>query len=468
MPSQTRQREQLPIDRRGAVPWLWLPYLASPILFGFVIKVFPLDHTKAGLAVVATLGALLFFGTVPRAINRSFLAFTGALILTGVILYLPFWALKAKNNSATADVKPVYSYRDAKANPDAFAKWWNLFVDEVVRTNAIVFEIDPDGTPFQGTLPFRPRPGANVDFYKGRITINNQGYRGEDFPRDKNDVYRILVVGDSVTFGQTLFPDSRSWPVVLQDLAAQNLRCAKPIQIVNGAVNGFRIRNAIDRVHRDYTWLKPDLVLSYFGWNTMQDLGINPSVAAPPAPPATKSRKEIARWYVQKAVVSLINEVESRFAGVLGEMLGTSKNEVDSETAELLRKVRTSVLHADYLELIEQSHRFGYSLALLNFNTAVGPNAPEDAKAFYQSVSHAVRPLLKQVQIHNIMLRELATATGTTFIDTGADLYGKYDDDLYIDIVHFTTKGDIALARNVFSGIRPLLLANPNLGCRPR
>ena len=453
--------------RRSSASWVWLAYLATPLLFGVMVKVFPLDNAKAGLAVVVSLCLVALVGVLSRGLARAIVAFGGAVVMAAVVFYLPFWALRASDR-AVGDARPVYSFRDAKANPDAFAKWWNLFVEEVVRTNAIVFERDPEGTRFQGELPYRPRPGASVEFYKGRIVINNRGYRGDDIPTSKGDDYRILTIGDSATFGQTLFPESRTWSAILQDLIGRELQCARPVKVINGGVNGFRLHDAIDRIGRDHAWLKPDMVLSYFGWNTMIDLGIDPPNVAPPAPPTPNERLQVVRWYAERAVASLVNEVRSRSPTVIAEMLGTTRSSKDVGRAALLAKARAGRLHADYLELIEQSRRLGHTLVFLSFNTAATPDSPEDAKRFYQSVTHAFRSLLTQIDIHNEMVRELAAETATAYVDTSANLHGRYDDDLYLDIVHFTPKGDLAMARNVFRGIRPMLLADARLRCRPR
>lgn len=464
----TRARTAFPRTPHRAQGLPWMIYLASPLLLGLIAKVFPLDRLRSGLVLGSVLMVLVAVGWLLESrLRKVAVAGTGVILLVAM-LCLPFVALQGSTR-APADIRPAYSYVDAKADPAAFAKWWNLFVDEVVRTNAIVLERDPRGTPFNGELPYRPIPGANANFHRGRISINSLGYRGDDVSREKGrDVYRIVAVGDSTTFGQTLFPDSLPWPARLQRVIAQDLVCDRRIEVLNGGVNGYRLRNAIDRIRNDFDWLKPDLVLSYFGWNTMIDLGINPVPPPSLQPPKSTDQWSVVRWYVRKASSDFVSSMRSRIASSADEFLGVTDRSDDGDTRLLLAAARKSILHADYLSFIDQSGRLGHRLAFLSFNTAVTNDSPEDVKAFYQSITHAFRPLLKQVEIHDLMLREVARETGTPFLDTGTDLHGNYDEDLYIDAVHFTSKGDMRLARNVFRELRPLLIAEPRLRCRPR
>ena len=443
-------------------PWQWLPLLVSPFIFGIMVRIFPLDREKAVTAVLLTLVAIALFGLLSRRWMRFTPVVAGSALLS-VILSIHFWAVVLKGQSSATPVKAVYSFRAAKADPEAFTKWWNFFVAEVVRTNEVIFTRDYKGVPdYQGLYPRLPIPGARADFYKGHISVNNQGYRGDDFTHTKDNVYRIVTIGDSATFGQTLFPDSRPWPAVLQELIARNLRCSKYVQIENGGVNGYLLRNGIDRLERDYPWLKPDMVLSYFGWNGATEMGINPQIAVPLSAPPGSGRLDLSMWLVKRAAVSLANEVKLHFF-----RLFSADREKDIEIK--MADVRKGELYRQYQKLIEQAERLGYPLVLLSFNTAVAPDGPEEAKSFYQGPWPGVRSIIEQLYLHNIMVKELAgRSEAAHFVDTGANLYGKYDGDLFIDIVHFTPEGDRLMAANVFRGILQLLLRDEELGCQPR
>ena len=90
--------------------------------------------------------------------------------------------------------QPTYSYRDAHANPAAFATWWFYYLNEWIREDGIRVAIDaPDP---QKKLPFVLIPGSSGRMFDTTIRINNLGFRGPDLPRDKGDAFRIVALGE--------------------------------------------------------------------------------------------------------------------------------------------------------------------------------------------------------------------------------------------------------------------------------
>ena len=232
-----------------------------------------------------------------------------------------------------------------------------VFFCRLVRTNAIVFERDPNGASDRKVL--LPKPAASTDFYKGRIDINNRGYRGGDLAMSKGNAFRILTVGDSATFGQTLFPDSKPWSSVLQQLISSNLKCARPIEVVNGGVNGFHVRHAIAKIERDFPWLQPDMILSYFGWNATADIGIEPPTEES-GPPAGRSAQ--VWWHIQKAAAAVVSGTATSIGRII--------REDGDDVSGLLMQARRGKLYDELRQMVAQSKRLGYQLVFLSFNTA--------------------------------------------------------------------------------------------------
>lgn len=99
--------------------------------------------------------------------------------------------------------------------------------------------------------------------------INDLGFRGRDYTREKQDgVFRIVLLGDSVTYG---------WGVEQADCFAEQLERrlsardpSRPVEVLNLAVPGY------ETTHQLYSWqrlgktLQPDLVVVIFNQNDVQ------------------------------------------------------------------------------------------------------------------------------------------------------------------------------------------------------
>ncbi len=248
---------------------------------------------------------------------------------------------------------------------------------------------------------------------------------------------------------------------MLQKLISSNLTCARPIHVINGGVNAHHVRHAVDRIERDFAWLQPDMVLSYFGWNSSADLGFEPQIAPLPALPALDASKASRTWwYAHRAAVLTANGIVSSVYRLVADFY--------DDTEGLVAQARRGKLFTDMQQLAQQSERLGYLLVFLGFNTAVEPTSPDEAIRFYTRPWTDVRAITRRIQIQNALFAGLARERGIAFVDTSDGLRGRYDEDLFIDVVHFTTRGDAVMAGNVYTGILPQLLRDKSLGCRPR
>jgi hypothetical protein len=191
-------------------------------------------------------------------------------------------------------------------------------------------------------------------------------------------------------------------------------------------------------------------------------MDINPPAAPPPTLAANATRPQ---WVVHHLIQGL-HELRSSMHATAHRILW---GEEESDTEALMATVRQSRLYSDYQALAQQSQDLDYRLVLLSFNTAVLPESPSDAKNFYQGPWPEVRSIIRKIQLQNRIGMELAEAhPDIHYIDTSKDLNGKYDLDLFLDVVHFTPHGDRVMAANTFRGLLPLLMADPKLRCRYR
>ncbi len=109
--------------------------------------------------------------------------------------------------------------------------------------------------------------------YKNRLgesnpyRINNLGFRGPDISGEKpENVYRIICLGDSCTFGEGLGGDTVPYPRILENILNESARGVR-FEVVNAGVPGYNTIDGFYWIRDELMTLSPDLVTILFGWN---------------------------------------------------------------------------------------------------------------------------------------------------------------------------------------------------------
>jgi len=140
----------------------------------------------------------------------------------------------------------------------------------------------------QGGQPDIHRPSSrlghelvpNLDFVhiwdarenQSRIRINAQGFRGRDLPSSaQGDLFRVLLLGDSYTFGYGVGGDATFGAVLERGLNGADHGGA-PSVVINGGVSGYSTAQAMLHFEDVAAELEPDLViLNFFVGNDIQE-----------------------------------------------------------------------------------------------------------------------------------------------------------------------------------------------------
>jgi lysophospholipase L1-like esterase len=128
---------------------------------------------------------------------------------------------------------------------------------------------------FRPDLPwlFELRPGA-----EGRISatgaalyrINADGLRDSVYARPKPDgVFRVVVLGDSVSFGYGV-EEAEAYPQVLEELLSELVPDSR-VEVVNLGVGGYNAYNEAKLLEGVGQGYEPDLVLVQFCINDLND-----------------------------------------------------------------------------------------------------------------------------------------------------------------------------------------------------
>jgi len=85
-------------------------------------------------------------------------------------------------------------------------------------------------------LPYRLRPGVQTTYVGAPVRVNALGFRGPEVAvTPAPGVRRILVLGDSVVFGQGVREDETVSAVVARSLASRTA----PVEVINAGVPGY-------------------------------------------------------------------------------------------------------------------------------------------------------------------------------------------------------------------------------------
>ncbi|HEX9170068.1 MAG TPA: acyltransferase family protein, partial [Roseiarcus sp.] len=324
--------------------------------------------------------------------------------------------------------QPTYSYRAARANPAAFAVWWYYYLNEWIRNDGIRSKIDaPDP---QKKLPFILAPGSSGHMFDTTIRINNLGFRGPDIQRDKGEAFRIFALGESQTFGPTLRDGERPWPQLLQDLFDQHAECGRRVEVVNAGTEAYTLEDNLERMRRDILPLRPDLILSAHGMNGLLAFGLRR--VPEPDEPGVRPR---ASALIGRAVLTIERAAYDWRSRNSAEARPASPPPMSD--AELMKSRYAEA----YRKLIALARENAVDIALADSTMAVNEGSPREVKDFYGAVFKPIDDIIAANAAHNRMVRLLSQEERVPLIDTVQPLDGQWDDDLYLDIVHFTEAG---------------------------
>ena len=111
----------------------------------------------------------------------------------------------------------------------------------------------------------------------------------------------------------------------------------------------------------------------------------------------------------------------------------------------------------DYRKLIALARENGASVALATSSLAVNAASPREVKDFYGAVFKPIDDIIAANAAHNRMVRLIGREDDAPVVEAIAGADGDWDDDVYLDIVHFTERGHRRVAQAMFEALLPVL-----------
>lgn len=425
---------------------IWVGATGLAVMGALVLMVFAHQLNLAGLfwSGVVGLGVTL---VVARRLSEGVLyrnAIHTLLLVMVVVWPVGEWLMRHRPDPMTVPKRErAFSYEVARGNPMLFRNWWRGFVRDWERLFREVKMEDP-----KGKLPFRLKPGASMDFAESRIEVNSLGFRGPEIAREKGDRFRIVALGESTTMGVTLEAEDRPWPEVLEGLIRERMPGSPPVEVINAGVAGYTLEDGLVRLEEDVLPLKPDLLISYHGYNGYKFLRGAP-VGLREGAPRREPRPS-----------ALLSEIEYRVRLRMHREKVFQPHLTPEQVTRVTAGARESRYADLYGQLIRTAGEERVPLVLAGFNMAVNTRSEDPVIEFYRGGFPTVMFSIQATRVHNALIESLAEEWGHVhYVDTSAGLDGEHPK--YIDLVHFTQEGRDQLAENLYAGLEPLLRTMP-------
>lgn len=114
-------------------------------------------------------------------------------------------------------------------------------------------------------------PLAENRAWDANVKINSHGFRDKEYPLQKGERYRIVVIGDSITFGIGLDLEE-TYPELLEESLS---RFARPVDVLNLGVGGYDAVQDVAQLEHSGLRFAPDLVILGFCTNDIGDYSVN-------------------------------------------------------------------------------------------------------------------------------------------------------------------------------------------------
>jgi lysophospholipase L1-like esterase len=125
-------------------------------------------------------------------------------------------------------------------------------------------------------LPYMLTPGSSGNGWQTTIAVNSGGFRDREYPVDKGNRFRMVAIGDSITFGSRLAPPSVLYPKKLEQ-KLQVRSPAPPVDVLNFGVTGYDVANNVEHLRVRALRFQPDIVIVGFCVN---DIGTSSTAMA--------------------------------------------------------------------------------------------------------------------------------------------------------------------------------------------
>jgi lysophospholipase L1-like esterase len=157
--------------------------------------------------------------------------------------------------------------------------WVYYFRDEYARYDTLT------GIPYLV-------PGIHRD---STVVVNSSGFVGAEIRPRTPDLWRIVALGDSSTFGHG--SPLHAYPAVLGRMLEEKATPGRQYEVVNAGIEGLDSAQTLARLEQKVLSLQPNVLLVYVGWNDL--MKFDPRGQARSDSLASLSRGLDGLWFIK-------------------------------------------------------------------------------------------------------------------------------------------------------------------------
>jgi lysophospholipase L1-like esterase len=270
-------------------------------------------------------------------------------------------------------------------------------------TQARIYARDPD-------LLWTLRPNASIHVPEAGFTnikTNSRGLRGPELPRAKEPgEFRVLCLGDSVTFGLGL-SDQETWPARLAIALGKAPQLAgRRVRVVSGAVPGWSSVQGM-RLLSQLKELDPDVIVFWFGLNDAKDArGIPDSERKIPSETATAAVGFLRNF----RLFQLLQDAASDRAPTPSDARRVSRDEFREAARDLIENARSGGPRPIFVRYPERTAR-----TIAELETVVGWAETLGAK-FVVGPHRLLSPVVPAIEGADLLGKSARTEQGPAVV----------------------------------------------------
>ncbi|MDR4484987.1 MAG: hypothetical protein R3B95_17570 [Nitrospirales bacterium] len=241
-----------------------------------------------------------------------------------------------------------------------------------------------------------------VPEYQHAFSTNSQGFRGtKEYSITKPPgVYRIIVLGDSVTLGHGV-EDGETFSAILEE----QLSLDRPTEVINMGVSGFGTAEELIQLRNVGFVYQPDLIILAYFTNDPYNNVVSELFSVTDGHLSQKQQTFVPAIYVRDRLYlipgysflcqhsHLVNFLRNHASGFFIKRLA-QKNNISSQTSPLLSAQESELTGLLLNKVISEAQQHKLPLVILNIpvirNDAVISNFPKDRVNIDPSFVHLV------------------------------------------------------------------------------